>query len=139
MKIPLTIQTNTNNCGPACLKMVADYYGKFYDLDFLNLKCKLTKRGASMLKLSKAARAIGFECRGVKMGIEQLKEVVQEIPVILHWEKNHFVVVYKTPKPNRKGLFYIADPAKGFKKYQENAILKSWLVKRNGYCLLIEQ
>src|SRR5690349_21418497 len=113
MKFPLTIQNETSNCGPSCLKMVSDYYGKSYELEYLNTKCRITKVGTSMLKLSKAAKAIGFECRGVKMGLEQLKEIVQQIPVILHWNKNHFVVVYKTPKPKRQGNFYVADPAKG--------------------------
>ena len=138
MKFPLTLQNGTSNCGPACLKMVADYYGRSYDLEFLNKKCRITKVGTSMLKLSRAAKAIGFECRGVKMGIEQLKEIVQQIPVILHWNKNHFVVIYKAPKPMKAGLFYVADPAKGFVKYRELEFVKNWLAKRNGYSLLIE-
>jgi ATP-binding cassette subfamily B protein len=118
--------------------MVASYHGRSYDLDFLNKKCHITKVGTSMLKLSRAAKAIGFECRGVKMGIEQLKEIVQQIPVILHWNKNHFVVIYKAPKPMKQGLFYVADPAKGFVLYKETEFAKNWLTRKNGYCLLIE-
>ena len=138
MKFPLTLQDRTNNCGPSCLKMITEYYGKSYDLDFLSSKCGVTKGGTSMLRLSKVAKSIGFECRGVRMGIEQLKEIVQRIPVILYWSRNHFVVIYKAPKPSKQGFFYLADPANGLIKLTEPQFARDWLAKKNGFALLIE-
>jgi ATP-binding cassette subfamily B protein len=116
--------------------MVTDYYGKHFDLGFLTEKCLLTKKGTSMLKLSRAVKVIGFEGKGVKVTTEKLKEIVQDIPVILHWNRNHFVVVYKAPKPKKNGTFYIADPALGFVKYKSE--LEKAMKKKLWYCLLIE-
>src|SRR5437867_4018371 len=127
MKFPLNIQLGARDCGPACLKMVADYYGQHYALDFLREKCHITKVGVSMLGISEAAEAIGFHSIGAKMDIEQLKEIVQDAPAILHWNENHFVVVYKAPKPQKQGIFYVADPDKGFVTYTEAEFIECWM------------
>ena len=129
MKFPLTIQLGARDCGPACLKMVADYYGQHYAIDFLREKCHITKVGVSMLGISEAAEAIGFHSVGAKMDIEQLKDIVQDFPAILHWNESHFVVVYKTPKPKKQGNFYVADPDKGFVTYKETEFKEHWMGK----------
>jgi len=156
MKFPLTFQRETNDCGPTCLKMIADYYGKDYALDFLKKKCRVTEVGASMLNISKTAEAIGFESTGVKINIEQLKKIVQDIPVIFHINENHFVVIYKAPKPKKQGVFYLADPSQGLVTYKESEFIKYWIGSKKkkesgsgflsnqliynsiGYCLLLE-
>src|SRR5436190_8221321 len=132
MKFPLTIQLGARDCGPACLKMIADYYGPHYAIDFLREKCHITKVGVSMLGISEAAEAIGFHSIGAKMDIEQLKDIVQDVPAILHWNENHFVVVYKTPKPQKPGTFYVADPDKGFVTYKEAEFKEHWLGNDKG-------
>ena len=109
-----------------------------------------------MLSISKTAKAIGFYCIGAKMDIEQLKDIVQDGPAILYWAENHFVVVYKTPRPKKHGIFYVADPAKGLVTYKEAEFMERWmnnwpakqsgsrfssnrnLRKRFGYILLLE-
>ena len=127
MKFPLTIQLGARDCGPACLKMVADYYGQHYAIDYLREKCHITKVGVSMLGISEAAEAIGFHSVGAKMDIEQLKDIVQDGPAILHWDESHFVVVYKTPMPQKTGNFYVADPDKGFVTYKEAEFKERWM------------
>lgn len=127
MKFPLTLQRGRSDCGPTCLKMVADYYGQDYALNFLKRKCRVTEAGASMLNISKAAEAIGFESTGVKINIEQLKKIVQDIPVIFHFNENHFVVIYKAPKPKKAGVFYLADPSRGLVTYNEAEFIKYWI------------
>jgi ATP-binding cassette subfamily B protein len=52
-----------------------------------------------MLGISEAAEAIGFKSIGVKIDIAKLKEIGQSHPSILHWDKNHFVVLYEYKKP----------------------------------------
>ena len=156
MKFPFTHQLGARDCGPACLKMVAEYYGQKYALGFLRDKCHITKVGVSLLGISEAAESIGFHCIGAKMGLRELKEIVQDGPVILHWKETHFVVVYKTPKPEKRGSFYIADPAAGHIKYTEDEFKEQWiegielrnngfsgmsgdqLSKETGYCLILE-
>lgn len=127
MKFPFTNQLGAKDCGPACLKMVAEYYGQEYSLDFLRDKCHITKSGVSLLGISEAAEAIGLHSIGAKMDIEQLKEIVQDIPVILHWNENHFVVVYKTPKPKKEGIFYVADPGRGLVTFKEKEFADNWM------------
>ncbi|HLF62740.1 MAG TPA: peptidase domain-containing ABC transporter [Saprospiraceae bacterium] len=156
MKFPFTHQLGARDCGPACLKMVAEYYGQKYALGFLRDKCHITKVGVSLLGISEAAESIGLHSIGAKMDLRQMKEIVQDGPVILHWKETHFVVVYKTPKPDKQGSFYIADPATGYITYTEEEFKEQWiegtehrnkgfadmsgkqLSKEIGYCLLLE-
>ena len=110
--------------------MVSDYFGQKFDLGFFIQKCQMKKRGTSMLSLSKAAKAVGLKCKGVKMKIDQLKMIVRDIPVVLHWNKSHFVVVYKAPKPGKPGKFHVADPAMGLVSYGEYELVEG--VSRSG-------
>jgi len=129
MKFPFSHQLGARDCGTACLKMMAEYFGQQYALDFLREKCNLTRVGVSLLGISEAAEAIGLQSTGVKMDMEQLKEIVQEVPVILHWNERHFVVVYKCPKPGRQGTFYVADPDRGMVTYKEKELAEYWIGK----------
>lgn len=127
MKFPFTHQLGARDCGPACLKMVAEFYGQKYALSFLRDKCHITKVGVSLLGISEAAECIGFHSSGAKMNLAQLKDIVQDGPVILHWKETHFVVLYKAPKPDKRGTFYIADPAAGHIKYSEGEFKEQWI------------
>ena len=127
MRFPFSFQSAFNDCGPTCLKMIATYYGRNYPLRFLENKFTLKPHGVSMLNIHKAAKAIGFYSRGVKLNIEKLKEIVKFSPVLLHCKQNHFTIVYKTPKPGKKGKYYIADPAEGLIKLNEKDFLNLWL------------
>lgn len=132
MKFPFYFQSTSNDCGPTCLKMVAEYYGRSYSTEFLKKKCRLKRSGTSMLSMSKVVKEIGFHCRGVKMQINKLKEMVQKGPVILHCKKNHFVIAYKTPAPQRTGYYQIADPAKGLIKLKEKEFIQFWIGELPG-------
>ena len=99
---PLYIQHDAMDCGPTCLRMVAAHYGRVYSLEGLREKSKLTREGVSMLGIAEAAEEIGFRTTGVKISVEQLKEA--PLPCIVHWNQQHFVVVYKVV-PIQKILF----------------------------------
>jgi ATP-binding cassette subfamily B protein len=134
--------------------MIVDFYGLPLGLTYLKQKFQLTKAGVSMLDIHKAAGTIGFESTGIKINIEQLKKIVQDIPVIFHYNENHFVIIYKAPRPQKKGQFFVADPSQGLVKYKEEEFLKFWTAyhqqgnssiksKENlhqfeGCCLLLE-
>lgn len=97
-----------------------------------------------MLGIGDAAEKLGFRTVGVKLIWEQL-QVQAPLPCIVHWNQNHFVVVYKIKKKNGKWHVYVSDPAAGLLKYTEEQFLKSWLEihgtngKPNmGVALLIE-
>lgn len=119
-------------CGIACLAMVCMSYGKRYSLYFLSQMCPFTKEGTSLLGLSKTAEKLGFETVCVRLTLARLQEVV--LPCIIHWEQNHFVVLYKI----KKDKFYISDPRSGRKKIDTEEFEKKCLCEGNATCLIIE-
>ena len=136
---PCDRQLDMMDCGPACLKMIAKYYGKFYSLQYLRDKCGITKEGVSFLDLSHAAEEIGLRSLSLKCSIEDLLYKIP-LPAIIHWDTNHFVVVHKTvPKSSlnekskktgdllARGTIYVSDPAKGHIKYSTEEFAAKWL------------
>ncbi|MDR2231629.1 MAG: peptidase domain-containing ABC transporter, partial [Tannerella sp.] len=137
-------QLDAMDCGPTCLRMIAKHYGRNYTLQTLREKAFITREGVSMLGISEAAESIGFRTTGVKITLEQLKKEVP-LPCILHWNQNHFVVLYDlTPRPLRKkGGFHIADPASTLVTFTEEEFKRCWLSsktddKDTGTALLLE-
>ena len=116
------------DCGPTCLRMLAKYFGRNYSLQRLREISGINREGVSLLGISEAAEKIGFRTTGVRLSLEKLSEI--ELPCVLHWKQNHFVVLYKI----KKNVFYIADPAKGLINCNKTEFSKSWLSTRNeGY------
>ena len=117
-------QADQMDCGPTCLRMVAKHYGKNFSLQKLREISGMNREGVSLLGISEAAEKIGFRTMGSRLSIDQLNDI--ELPAILHWDQNHFVVLYKVKGRNNKAIFYIADPAKGLINYTESEFLKHW-------------
>lgn len=109
------------DCGPTCLRMIARYYGKHYNADTIRQKSGFSRQGVSMLGISETAEKIGFRTRGVQLNFERLHAVM--LPVILHWDQNHFVVLVRLSE--KKAV--IADPANGIITYKKTEFLKHWL------------
>ena len=125
-------QLDSVDCGPTCLRMIARYYGRSYTLETLRERSFITREGVSMLGISDAAESIGMRTMGVKISVEQLaKDAV--LPCILHWNQNHFVVLYKVGKRrNGKYVFHIADPATQKVVFHQEELEKCWLSKKEG-------
>ncbi|HCY01413.1 MAG TPA: ABC transporter ATP-binding protein, partial [Bacteroidales bacterium] len=70
--------------------MVARHHGKHYNLETLRERSHITREGVSILGISRAAESIGFR----KLSFEQLSDEAT-LPVIVHWNQKHFVVIYK--------------------------------------------
>lgn len=101
-------QKDAMSCGPACVQMIAKFYGRNYTLEKLSEYSNIGKQGSSMLGMSQAAERIGFRTRGVKVDFDTLRKDAP-LPCIVHWNQNHFVVVYKiTPKK-----VHVSDPGAG--------------------------
>lgn len=105
------------DCAPTCLRMVAEHYGRNFSIHKLREFSEIDKDGVNLLGIADAAVKIGFRTSGVKINVEQLREA--NLPVIIHWDQNHFVVLHKIwPKSSTKEIVYtVADPAKGIIKY----------------------
>lgn len=126
------------DCGPTCLRMIAKHYGKSIPLDYLREQSHISREGVSLLGISDAAEAIGMRSMGTKVSMAQLVKDVP-MPCVVHWDQNHFVVLYQV----RKGKFYVADPAFGLTKYTETEFKKHWLATakggvEKGICLLLQ-
>lgn len=109
-------------CGVACLAMVCKHWGTTYSLNQLDALCHPTVEGVSLLGISQAAKILGLETKGVKLVLESLCKA--SLPCILHWNQNHFVVLYRI-KNNKR--FYIADPGKGLIVYNLDEFKRHWI------------
>lgn len=114
-------------CGVACLEMVCRNYGRQFPISMLSQICHVTSEGVSMLGISEAANEIGFHSVCVRTTVDNLS--LAPLPCILHWNQNHFVVLYKVRKGKR---FYIADPGKGLIKYSLDDFKNHWVSTRSG-------
>lgn len=112
-------QLDSMDCGPSCLRMIAKYYGRSYSLQNLRERSFITRQGVSMLGISDAAESIGFRTQGVRISQKQLIEDAS-LPCILHWNQEHFVVLYDIKRKKAGSVFKISDPAKG--KYEMDTV-----------------
>ena len=115
-------QHDAMQCGVASLAMVCSYFGKRYSVEYLSQICYATHEGVSSLGIAQAAKKIGLECLCAKTTMEGILQA--PLPCILHWNQNHFVVLYKI---RRGKAFYIADPGKGKIKYSREEFKQHWV------------
>lgn len=153
---PFYKQPDAKDCGPTCLKIIAKHYGKILSIQNLRELSETTREGSNLLTLSEAAEKIGFRTLGIKVSLEKLLEA--PLPCILHWNNNHYVVLYKV-KGNRKWVkgkntllpnthhpstYFISDPAHGLLQYNQEEFLKFWIgnnaneTTEEGIALLLE-
>lgn len=127
VKITHYRQLDSMDCGPTCLRMIAKSYGKAYSLSYLREQCYIDKEGVSLKGISEAAERIGLRSLAIKVPVKASKDNASlhevPLPAILHWNQNHFVVLYKISKSH----VWIADPAEGKYKLTIEDFEKSWV------------
>ncbi|GFD95357.1 ABC transporter ATP-binding protein [Alteromonas sp. KUL156] len=137
-KFPNYKQTEAKDCGPTCIKIIAKHYGKTINTQQLRNLSETTREGSSLLGLSEAVESIGFKSLGIKLAFNKLKEA--PFPCIIHWNKNHYVVLYKI----KKDVVYISDPAHGLISFTKEEFIQHWIGNNadenteEGIALLIE-
>lgn len=124
-------QLDAMDCGPACLKMVADSHGRHISLQKLRELSHISREGVSMEGICDAAEKIGFRTIVVKIGYFKTGDkpglIKLPLPCIAYWEQRHFIVVYKM----NKKFVWIADPAHGKIKLKREQFEKSWCSDRD--------
>ena len=120
-KFPFYKQADLKDCGPTCLKIISKYYGKNISIQELRDLSETTRQGSSILGISDALEKIGIRSLGAKISLNRLSEA--PLPCILHWNKNHYVVLYEI----KNNTYFISDPAYGLIKYTKDEFLKHWI------------
>jgi HlyB family type I secretion system ABC transporter len=125
---PFYAQHSASDCSAACVVMVGRYWGRDFNINRLRELAYVSRDGASLKGLANAVENLGFNSRPVKASLDRL--ATQKLPAILHWEGNHYVVVYEiTPQ-----YIIICDPAIGQRKLTYPEFNAGW----TGFCLLME-
>ena len=119
-------QAEEMDCGAACLAMICKHYGIDMTLGKLREMANVTTQGATLDSLARTGESLGFTTRGVKCTFDTLRGF--ELPLIVHWEGYHYVVVYGIS--NRQ--VWMADPALGFRKLSLEEFERGW----SGTCLI---
>ena len=128
MRFPFYQQLDAMDCGPTCLRMVSEHYGRRYTLQQLRQRSHIDREGVSMRGIILAAEGIGLRALPVKIPFEKTDlEAVSfldaPLPAIAHWDQNHFVVVYKISKKH----IWIADPGRGKVKIGYAEFQRHWI------------
>ena len=124
---PFTPQHDSMQCGVACLQMICKSFGREYTMDSLSKLCFATTEGVSMLGINEGANILGLHTISTKTTISMLGEA--SLPCILHWNQNHFVVLYKVKKGRK---FYVADPGKGLVTYGLEEFKQHWISTKSN-------
>lgn len=134
MRFPFIKQADSKFCGVACLVSISMFYGKSYNQDFLASMCHIGHYGMTLFGLSNLAEKLGFETMNVSIPLDRLNECT--LPIILHWNQNHFVILYRVDSKKR---YYICDPAIGLYKMDEKEFSRHWIGNsKKGIALLLE-
>jgi len=126
-RFPIIQQYDTMQCGIACLQMVCKYFGREYSLESRSHICFATTEGVSLLGLNDTANVLGLHTICLRANNSIFTKA--SLPCILHWDQNHFVVLYKVKKGKK---FYVADPGKGLVKYSLEEFKIHWISTRSN-------
>lgn len=117
------MQPDAKDCGPTCLRIISKHYGKSVPLQEVRDLAETTREGSGLQGLSNAAEHLGFRTLGVKIDFNTLVADAP-LPCIVHWNKEHFVVVYHIDKNEN---VYLSDPSYGLITYVKDEFIKCWI------------
>ena len=116
--LPILLQTESAECGLACLAMVASYWGHQIDISSMRRRFSVSMKGVNLKGLMTMARTLSFQTRPLKLDLHHLPEL--KLPCILHWDLNHFVVL----KSLSANYVVVHDPAVGERRIARNEFAK---------------
>ena len=128
----------STDCGAVCLQMLCAFYGKPISLQYIKEGLSISRIGITIRDVKTRATELGLNTIVAKATLQQI--VKMQSPVILHWNNNHFVVLYKVKKERGDTYsYYIADPANGKIKFTEKEIKRYWLEEKEDGIVILTQ
>ncbi|HAV1831834.1 TPA: peptidase domain-containing ABC transporter [Enterobacter hormaechei subsp. steigerwaltii] len=128
-------QKSAMDCGPTCLQIISLMHGYFYQIQKLRHLTNMGRDGVSLANLESCAQQLGFHTHALSVPISHLKNI--PLPAILHWNKDHFVVLTSTEKG-----YHIQDPALGKVRLTETELSVLWTgdetAKTSGVVLVLQ-
>src|SRR5437660_4637919 len=127
-KIDHVMQIDEMDCGAACLGMICRYFGRKVSLPRIRQLCHTATDGTSLKAISRAATELGLAARALKISLRNLP--LMPLPAIVHWEGNHWIVLYDVDEQ----FVRVADPARGLRKLPRREFEAKW----TGYAALFD-
>src|SRR5213078_48263 len=127
-KIEHITQIDEMDCGSASLGMICRHFGRKVSLARIRQLCHTATDGTSLKALCRAAVEHGLAARALKVSLRNLS--VMPMPAIVHWEVNHWMVLYDVDEMQVR----VADPALGLRKIPRKEFEQKW----SGYAALFD-
>ena len=121
-------QIDEMDCGAASLGMICRHFGRKVSLSRIRQLCHTSTDGTSLKAICRAATELGLAARALKVSLRNLP--LMPLPAIVHWEGNHWIVLYDVVDAYVK----VADPALGLRKIPRKEFEEDW----SGYAALFD-
>jgi len=118
----LVRQAEAGECGLACIAMICRHHRDKGDMGELRRRFPLSTRGANLKDLVFIGDQLGFHARALQSDIASLAQM--SCPAVIHWDINHFVVLYRVSRRFGRTRYIILDPAKGVCSFDEAELSK---------------
>ncbi len=119
LKYPVFKQLENSDCGVESLRMVLAYHKLNYEKAIVSKQFTVDEFGTNFYAIQTAANNLGLECIAAKVSLQDLSQI--PLPAIIHWNHDHFVVVYEVAKDK----IWVGDPAKGLDLISASEFVKS--------------
>ena len=127
-KIEAIEQIDEMDCGAASLGMICRHFGRKVSLSRIRQLCHTSTDGTSLKAICRAATELGLAARALKVSLRNLS--LMPLPAIIHWEGNHWMVLYDV----QDAFVKVADPALGLRKIPRKEFEQNW----SGYAALFD-
>src|SRR5881409_244634 len=127
-KVDHIMQIDEMDCGAASLGMICRHFGRKVSLARIRQLCHTATDGTSLKALSRAATELGLAARALKISLRNLP--MMPLPAIVHWEGNHWIVLYDVDEQ----FVRVADPGLGLRKLPRREFEAKW----TGYAALFD-
>ncbi|MEM9806735.1 MAG: peptidase domain-containing ABC transporter [Cyanobacteria bacterium P01_D01_bin.56] len=123
MKYAFIKQPREEDCGIACIAMVAKHYGQQFPLARVRELVGTGQLGTSLLGLQQGAQKLGFQARSGQATDDIFNRIHRlPLPAILHWGNEHWVVLHG----KQRDQYVIADPSKGVRYLSADEVRRNW-------------